>query len=386
MENFAMTYCMTTALERIQRLGRRVVVAQGGTSAGKTIAILLILLNYSIEHGGRVVTVMTDSYPNLRAGAMRDWLKICRQTRVLDVVKWNKAESTMVFPNGTLVEFKACDNMGALGARRDVLYVNEANRITLETFTSLEVRTREKIYLDYNPISEFWVHRELLGRDDVDFIKLTYLENEGLDSQIIKTIEDKRGDGTGNWWRVYGLGEVGSLEGNIYSGWQPVEKPEGAKLVRYGLDFGFSNDETALVGVYECDGGALWLDQLLYTRGMLGSQYPETLRSIDVDPSVLILADGARPEIIAEIKRAGFRCIAADKSAGSVLRGIDYVAQHQVTYNPESKDLEREFLTYAWRKKRSTGEILDEPEDGGDHLMDAIRYAVADLHKPRFDF
>lgn len=387
-----MKYSVTTTLEKTQALfsddDYRITIEQGGTSAGKTISILWILLDYALTHAGKVVSIVSDTFPNLRKGAMRDFLDICRETRVLEIATWNKAESTLTLPNGTIIEFFSTDMMGALGARRDVLYINEANRITWETFSQLEVRTREKIIIDFNPVGEFWAHTELLKshRKDVAFLKTTYRDNEALDDATVSAIEMRKGDGTSNWWRVYGLGEVGSLEGNVYEGWLRMDEAEIRKgrLLRYGLDFGFSNDETALVAICELEDSAIGLVEEVYQRGILGSEYGEILKSRNIDPSVLIVADGARPEIIAEIKQAGFRCIAADKSAGSVKRGIDRVQQRKIYYAGDN--LEREFLSYAWRKKKSTGETLNEPQDGNDHLMDALRYAIDDLSRPRFDF
>ena len=217
---------------------------------------------------------------------------------------------------------------------------------------------------------------------------LTFEDNEALPPQERANIESHRpkpGEEPNNWWIVYGLGQIGSLEGNVYSGWEegPAAEIEKGRLVRYGLDFGFSNDETAMVALYEMGDGRLGIVEKIYQKGILGSQYPELLMSHNVDPSVLIVADAARPEIIAEIKNAGFRCVGADKNPGSVKRGIDRVQQRQIVY--AGANLKREYLAYAWRKKR-TGEVLDEPQDGNDHLLDALRYAVDDLNKPRFDF
>ncbi len=161
-----MKYSITTTTEKTQALFNddryRIIVEQGGTSAGKTIAILMVLLDYALTHDGKIVSIVSDTFPNLRKGAMRDFLDICRETNVLEVGVWNKSESTLTLPNGTLIEFFSTDMLGALGARRDVLYVNEANRISWDTFSQLEVRTREKIILDFNPVNEFWVHKELL--------------------------------------------------------------------------------------------------------------------------------------------------------------------------------------------------------------------------------
>lgn len=389
-----MKYRVTTNLKKIHAMNKRVQVVQGGTSAGKTVDILLDkVLNYAILHPGEVITTVTDSFPNLRTGAMRDFLDICRETNIDKIATWNKTNSTLYLPNNSLVEFYSVDTMGAHGARRDVLYVNEANRISWETFSQLEVRTRKKVILDFNPVNEFWAHKELVNnpeRTDVDFLKVTYKDNEALDIATKQAIEMRRGDGTSNWWRVYGLGEIGSLEGNVYQGWKPMAEEEivkHGKLIRYGLDFGFSQDETALVALYdlgEMEEGAFGIVEKVYQKGILPSKYVELLKSLDIDPTVLIVADGARPEIIAEISEKGYLCISALKDVGSVKRGIDYVNEHPIYYS--GKNLEREFLTYAWRRKKSTGEVLDAPQDGNDHMMDAIRYAVDDLYRPRFGF
>lgn len=385
-----MNYCVTSALEIIRAMNKRIRIVQGGTSAGKTIAILLDELNESILQPSILTSVVTDTMPNLRRGAIRDFLKICHETNVISSADWNKSTSTMTLPNGSIIEFFSTDMTGALGARRDRLFVNEANRISWETFSQLETRTKQKVTIDFNPVNEFWAHTQLLQDKEfakvVDFAKLTYLHNESLDRAVVEAIERRRGDGTNNWWRVYGLGEIGSLEGNIYSGWMPMAAEEirkAGKLIRYGLDFGFSNDETAMVAVYQMEDGQLGLVEKIYRVGMLPSQYASALAEAGVDPTVLIVADGARPEIIAEIRGAGYRIIPADKSAGSVRRGIDRVKESSIIY--AGKDLEREFLTYAWRKTKS-GVITAEPQDGNDHLMDALRYAIDDLHRPRFDF
>lgn len=382
-----MDFYITTNLERIQALGKRIVVVQGGTSAGKTVDIMAILIDYALRNAKKKIWVVTDTYGNLEDGAMEDFKNICEYLGILNILYENKTKHTFTFKNGTRFFFRALTEMKGRGPRRDILFVNEANRISWDQFSQLEVRTNEKIYLDFNPSNEFWAHTELVAnkdRDDVDFIKLNYLGNEALNDNIIKTLEMRRSDGTSNWWRVYGLGEIGSLEGNVYQGWMSVDEvPEGARLVRYGLDFGFSNDETAMASIWECEDGRTIIREEVYQRGILGSQYAEILKSHNIDPSVLIVADGARPEIIAEIQNAGFRIIAADKNAGSVKRGIDRVQQRRIGYI--GKNLEREFLTYGWRKKRS-GEVLDEPQDGNDHLMDALRYAIDDLSRKPVEY
>ena len=384
----------TTALNKIEATLYEPTfykVIQGGMSAGKTFAIITLLIGYCQSYADSLVTVVGLSYPHLEAGSIRDFTKIMKEANIWNAELWNKSAKTYSFPNGSVLEFKSIDRMSARGPRRDVLFVNEANGIRYEVFQELAGRTKDFVIVDFNPSAKFWAHEELVEGlpDDTTYITLTYLDNEALTAREVANIESRKpkpGEEPSNWWVVYGLGQIGTLEGNVYSGWAETTAAEiekSGRLVRYGLDFGFSNDETALVAVYEMPDGKLGLVEKLYKKGLLGSQYGDMLRRLEIDPNVLIVADSARPEIIAEIQNAGFRCIGADKNPGSVLRGIDRVAQRQIVYS--GNNLKREYLSYAWRKKRS-GEILDEPEDGNDHLMDAVRYAIDDLSRKRFDF
>lgn len=384
----------TTALNKIEATLYEPTfykVIQGGASAGKTFAIITLLVGYCESYRDSLASIVGMSYPHLSTGAIRDFKNILKETNRWNDAQWNSTKNFYTFQNGSVLEFLSVDKMSARGPRRDALFVNEANGLGFETFDQLATRTRDLVIIDYNPSSKFWAHEELVEKrsEDTSFLILTYKDNEALGERERKNIEaraPKKDEDPSNWWIVYGLGQIGSLEGNVYAGWvesSAEEIRQNGKLVRYGLDFGFSNDETALVSIYELEDGKLGIVEEYYNRGLLGSQYPEMLRSISADPSILIVADAARPEIIAEIKKAGFRCVGADKNPGSVLRGIDRVAQRQIVYCGEN--LKREYLSYAWRKKRS-GEILDEPQDGNDHLMDALRYAVDDLSKPRFDF
>ena len=385
----------TTALAKIEELILEPTfykVIQGGMRAGKTMAIMIILVGYAESYAGSKITVVGQSYGHLKDGPLDDFKNIMRGTGRWDDMRLNKSELNYEFANGSVIQFRSIDKMKAHGLARDVLFVNEANAFTYETFDQLASRTEDFVIVDYNPTSEFWAHTELVNgkhKDRTSFGILTYKDNEALSRQVVENIEShkpKEGEEPSNYWTVYGLGQIGSLEGNIYKGWELSSAEsiaESGKLIRYGLDFGFSNDETALVAVYDMGEKKLGLVEKIYKKGILPSQYCAELKSAGIEPSVLIVADGARPEIIAEIKRGGYRCIAADKGAGSVLRGIERVSEYQVAY--DGKDLEREYLSYAWRKKKS-GELQDEPQDGNDHLMDALRYAIDDLSRPRFDF
>ena len=386
---------ITTALKKIEATlyePTRYKVIQGGMSAGKTYAIMTLLVGYAMSYEEAKITVVGLSYGHLKDGAISDFKAVMKEGGIWDAMKWNISNSEYTFSNGSVIQFRSVDKMGARGPRRDVLFVNEANGISYEVFRQLADRSRDFSIIDYNPSAEFWAHTELVKKqaEKTSFMILTHEDNEALSSQERENIlehKPKDGEEPSNWWIVYGLGQIGSLEGNIYSGWELASDAEAvasdAKLIRYGLDFGFSNDETALVAIYDRGEKKIGIVEKIFKKGILPSQYCDELGKAGVDASVLIVADGARPEIIAEIKRGGYRCIAADKGAGSVLRGIERVSEYQVEY--DGKDLEREYLSYAWRKKKS-GESMDEPQDGNDHLMDAIRYAIDDLSKPRFDF
>lgn len=388
-----MTIATTTALKKIKDVIYEPTfykVIQGGASASKTFSIMILLVGYAESYPNSLISVIGMTYSHLSTGVIRDFKKIMIETNRWDDSCYNKSAKIYNFINGSQIEFLSVDSMTSRGPRRDVLFVNEANGIDYETFNQLATRTRDFAIIDYNPSAKFWAHEELVEKqkDRTSFLITTYQDNEALGKQEKENIESrmpKKGEEPSNWWTVYGLGQVGSLEGNVYEGWieSNVEEIKKGKLVRYGLDFGFSNDETALVGIYDLGDNKIGIIELLYKKGILGSQYTEYLTNININPNVLIVADSARPEIIAEIKNSGFRIIGADKNPGSVKRGIDRVSQKQIYYY--GKDLKQEYLSYAWRKKRG-GIILDEPADGNDHLLDALRYAIDDLSKKRITF
>ena len=383
----------TESYFKIKEKTKRIVVVQGGTSAGKTYDICAILADLSFDVQNKIISTTTDTFPNLSRGAMRDMKNFLIGQNWWGLFDENK--STHILRNkatNTIIEFFSCDELGALGARRDYLFVNEANRISYETFTQLEVRTRERIWLDFNPVNRFWAHDELIDNparaDEVDFLKLNYLDNkEALEPAIIKSIESRKGDGTNNWWRVYGLGEIGSLEGNIYEGWLPTEtKPDGFILKRYGVDFGFANDPTAVVAVYENESGEIYLETKLCQTKLLTPELIETIKGYE---PALFVCDNARPEIIAEMQANGIRAVGCNKTPGEKMNGkrynIELVLRRKIYYNQANKELEQEYLTYSWRKKK-TGEILDEPNDGNDHCMDAIAYAIRDMERKPIEY
>lgn len=382
---------VTTALKKLKPLfisKKRFLIAQGGMRAGKTYPIMMLIVSWCQTNANKVWSVAGISYPHLAKGAIRDFQTIMKNAGIWEPERWNGSSKQYTFSNETILEFISVDTMDAHGPARDGLFVNEANDMDWETFDQLASRTGDKIVIDYNPTAEFWAHTELLAKkpERCDFIVLTYKDNEALNPNIREYIEDhkpKPGEKPSNWWLVYGLGQIGSLEDNIYHGWiKGTEAPEDAKLVRYGLDFGY-NDPTAMVAIYEGPDGDLFIRELLYESELNSDEYAAVMEELGIDPTVLIVADSARPEIINAIAKAGYLIVSADKNQGSVVRGIDEVQQKHITY--EGKNLEREYMSYGWRKTR-TGKVLEVPQDGDDHLMDALRYAVDDMSREHFDF
>ena len=369
-------------------------VIQGGASASKTFSIMILLIGYAESYPNSLITVAGMTYNHLATGTMRDFKKIMQETNRWDDSSFNKSSKIYNFPNGSQIEFLSTDNMTSRGPRRDVLFVNEANGITYETFDQLATRTRDFVILDYNPSAKFWAHEELVEgkqKDKTTFLTLTYLDNEALSTQERENIESRKpseGEEPSNWWIVYGLGQIGTLEGNIYQNWiAEKEMPEGFILKRRGVDFGFSNDPTAVVDVYENENKEIFVETMIYEKGLLTPELIEKMKRL---PETLAVCDNARPEIIAEMKRSGIRAIACDKTAGEKMNGkrynIELVQRRIVHYLKSDQDLEKEYLSYAWRKKRSTGEWLDEPEDGNDHDLDALSYAIRDMARHRIEF
>ena len=222
---------------------KRIRICQGGTSASKTFSIIFYLARLArLDDKPTLTSIVSESFPHLKRGAMRDFLIIMKELGIFENNRWNKTDSFYTFETGSKIEFFSVDQADKVrGARRERLFINEANNVSFDAFEQLEVRTKEFIFIDYNPVAEFWAFTELNNRNDVERIILTYKDNEALNQNIIDSIEQRKN--RMGWWKVYGLGELGEIEGRIYTGWQIIDKiPHEARLERYGLDFGYCVD------------------------------------------------------------------------------------------------------------------------------------------------
>jgi len=364
----------TTAINKILKLKSRVKIVQGGTSAGKTFGILPILINKAINTPMSEISICSESYPHLRRGAMKDFINIMKWTNRWTPKQWNKSSSIFTFRNGSYIEFFSVDDSSKLrGARRDILYINECNNVNFEAYQELSIRTKREVFLDFNPANEFWVHEQLQNEPDTDFIVLTYKDNEALDDRIVKEIEKAKVKGEtseywANWWRVYGLGELGNLQGVVYNNWKIIDSiPTDAKLLGIGLDFGYTNDPTTMIEVYKWNDKRI-LNERCYNTDMVNRDIAKKLPK-----GVLVIADSAEPKSIEEIKRFGIMIKGAKKGTDSVNYGVQIVQSQSYLVTKKSVNLIKEFRGYCWDVDRS-GKQLNHPAKGNDHAMDALRY------------
>ncbi len=379
-------FIRTTAINKLLALNKFVKGVQGGSSAGKTFGILPIEINHAASRPNLEISVVSESIPHLKRGAIRDFKKIMSETGRWNEARWNATDFRYTFANGSFIEFFSADSPDKMrGPRRDTLYMNEANNMPFETYLQLGSRTRESIFLDWNPTAEFWFHSDLMADPDTDFIILTYLDNEACPEQARKWLEKaKEKAETSEYWRnyyrVYGLGEVGSLQGVVFNNWKQVESVPAAFRRRvYGLDWGFSNDPTAVVEVTVINETDVYLRQMMYEKGLINLDISNRLQHLKTSE---IIADSAEPKSIEELRRYGFRIRPTVKGPDSVRAGIAKMQGLNLYVTNDSIDLIRELRSYSWQVDKA-GKTTNEPEDANNHAIDAARYAIMEAVKAR---
>ncbi len=354
----------------------KIVVNQGSSRSGKTYSILqLLILVKALEENDAVFTIVRKTLPSLKGSAMRDFYEILRNYDLFDEKFQNKTENTYLL-NGNLFEFVSLDQpQKKRGAKRTYLFINEANELTLEDWVQLSIRTEKQIFLDYNPsMEEHWIYDLVIPRPDCTFIQSTYLDNvQFLPAEVVKEIEQLKYVDE-NYWRVYGLGLPGQIKGLILSNWQQVEEfPADCKWVVYGMDFGFTNDPTTLIKV-GMKGGELWLDELIYSRGLTNQDIARQMGELGLKWTDEIIADN-QPKCIFEIRKEGFNIQATFKGKDSILAGIDILQRYRLNVTKRSINLIRELKNYKWKEDQA-GKATNEPIDKFNDAIDAARYAV----------
>lgn len=384
---------ITTAIRKIAEatFNKRIKVIQGGTWAGKTYGILPVIIDYYRKRSGLRGEIVAETVPAVKSGAVKDFEEIMNTTLRDGVVLWddkryNRSDRVYTFESGSKLKFGAYDTVGKAKAsgKRDDLFLNECNNIKKEIADALIIRTSGNVWMDFNPVSEFWVHTDYVGKDDVEFLILTYKDNEALPKSILKMLEDriekaKTSKYWENWVNVYVHGQIGSLQGTCIEGWNTIDKiPDGARLLGYGLDFGYSDDPSACVALYRYDGGYIF-DEILYKKSLSNRNIYHELK--DHERS-LIVADSAEPKSIDEIKSYGLTIKGATKGKDSIAFGIKMLNDNDISVTSSSLNLIKELRSYTWKKARD-GSTLNIPIDDFNHAIDAMRYIFTEINKPK---
>jgi phage terminase large subunit len=351
-----------------------IVVNQGGSSSGKTVCILQVLAIRAVQEPNSIITVVGQDIPNLKRGALRDFQQYVLSEPILaeQVANYNKSERIYTFKSGSIIEFESYDNeQDAKNGKRDYLFLNEAQGVSFEVYTQLQIRTKRQTFIDYNPSSEFWVHEKVLTlpEDERRLLISDYRHNPFCPESIVRNIEALR-EQDEQLWKVYGRGMTGKIEGLIYTNWHLVDEMPGELERVKGLDFGF-NHPTALLDVaVDEQNKAIYVDELVYESGLIPQELIDRMTS--VVPTDTIYADAARPDTIEEIFRAGFNIHKADKS---VWDGIQKVKSYKIYITRKSTNVIKEIRSYKWKVDKN-GKSLEEPVKFLDDAMDALRYAV----------
>jgi phage terminase large subunit len=354
-----------------------VVINQGGTSSGKTYAIEQVLFCLACEKDKQVITIVGQDIPNLKAGALRDALTIYNKSSQLKklVKNFNKTDRIFEFYNGSLIEFKSYGSaQDAKSGKRDYLFINEANGIDWNIYTELALRTRTKIFLDYNPNTEFWVHDNLIGKPGVELIISDHRHNPFLEESMSIKIESTK-DEDPERWKVYARGLTGRVTGLVFNNWFICDViPHDATLIAVGLDFGFTNDQTGCIEVYK-QNGELWIDELFYETGLTNKDVADKLSAAGIKKSTEIIADSAEPKSIEELNRLGWYVKGAKKGADSINNSIDILKRYRWNITRRSINLKKELEQYKWKVDRA-GKSLNKPVDTWNHLIDPLRYVA----------
>ncbi len=352
------------------------LIIQGGTSSSKTYSIMQLLYYFSLNNKKKeLISVVSENMPHLKRGAIRDLKNILGSEQLWNDKDFNKTESIYICKNKTIEFFGADSPSKLVGARRDYLYMNEANHISKDAYDQLDVRTAKKTIIDYNPTHEFWADN-LVGQEGVFFINVTYHNNKALAQKIIDKIESRKYNKDGSiseWYKVYGLGQRGTLEGAIYKNWKQVDSmPLDLSNEMGFLDFGYTNDPTA-IGRAGISNNELYCEELVYEHGLTNPQIAHRIKAKNMQ-HLTYICESAEPKSIQELRDNGIDAIGVVKGKGSINYGIDLINVKGFYITKASLNGVNELRNYQWKKDKKTGKYTNIPIDDFNHFLDAFRY------------
>lgn len=363
-----------------------IIVNQGGSSSGKTYSILQVLFSKALQER-YVITVVGESIPNLKAGALRDALDIINSSPILKsfITDYNKSERILTFMNGSVMEFKSyLTPQDAKSGKRDYLFINEAQGISYAIFNELYMRTKIQCFVDYNPNEEFWVHENLIGTKGVKLFISDHRHNPFVPDKIREKLEALRYKDM-ELFKVYARGMTGKIEGLIFRNFNFVEGvPTQSKFIAHWLDWGYTNDPTSFGTVFLYN-GELYLDEKIYQTGLTNSDIIAKLKELRIHPNDEIVADSAEPKSIADLQRAGYFVMPASKGADSIINSIDILKPYKLNITESSIGLKKEVKSYKW-KVDNTGKTINTPVDFNNHSIDGIRYVALNKLKGQGDW
>lgn len=368
---------------RFSRSNKKILIEQGGSRSGKTFNILVwVIFDYCVNNTGHIVTVCRKTFPSLRATVMRDFLDILKQNNLYNEKHHNKSNSEYTI-NGNTIEFISLDQPAKIrGRKRNLLFVNEANEIDWDSWQQLIFRTQGKIIIDYNPSeANHWIYDKVEVREDAIFYKTTYKDNPFIDKNIIHELERLK-ETDDEYWQVFGLGERALSRTQIFKFAVINKIPDTAKFISIGIDFGYTNDPTTAVEVYQ-DEHSIYINELLYRTMMTTADIHRFLLENNKG-NKLCFGDSAEVRLIDELRRMGNNIRPSVKGQNSIAAGIDLLKRYKLNVTETSVNAIREFRDYRWKKDKAN-RLTNIPNDGSDHIPDAVRYATYSLmSKPNY--
>jgi phage terminase large subunit len=346
-------------------------VFQGSSRSGKTRNIIIWMVINLLNEENKVYSIVRKTLPALKASVLRDLKEVLIQLDLYDQNKWHTVDGYVEI-GSNIIEFFSLDSEERVrGRKRDVCFINEATEISFEEYVQLNLRTTERMILDFNPsLWQSWLY-DLEKQSDTFYTIVTYLDNPFLTKFQVEEIE-KLQHRDPNLWRVFGLGQKGIPTRVVFSHQQIYDElPKEAKLLGLGSDIGY-NDANTLIRVYK-DGDSIYCEELLYLKNTTISDFIYKIKDLGINLTDDFIVDSAAPQAIAEMSRAGINAKPVKKD--TILSGIDQIKRHNLFIHRNSLNLQMELNSYVWKSDKN-GNNLDEPEDKNNHLIDALRYVL----------